>query len=161
MINDIGDGGGALYRYTVLVGFLLLVIGAGTYIGLATAPDGWYLELDKPSFNPPNWVFAPAWLTLYVLIAVAGWRVWLSAPRGPAMALWWGQLALNWLWSPTFFSLHQVWAAFAVILVLWLLIIAFIARVRVTDKLAAWLFAPYLAWVSFAAILNLSIGVLN
>src|SRR5262245_48389388 len=95
-----------------LILFLALVLGGGTAIGLLTGPTDWYQQLQKPSFNPPPFVFAPVWSTLYVLIAVAGWRVWRDRARTP-MTLWWVQLALNFLWSPLFFSAHQIGGAFA------------------------------------------------
>lgn len=144
-----------------LILFLAVVIGAGTLIGIATAPGEWYDGLTKPEFNPPNWIFAPVWTLLYIAIAVAGWRVWHKAPDGAAMKLWVAQLVLNWAWSPLFFSLHFVWPALAVILLIAALIIAFIVAARYDDHVASWLFVPYLAWVSFASLLNFSIAVLN
>lgn len=141
--------------------FLFVVIVVGSVIGVATAPGTWYAALHKPPLNPPNWVFAPVWLALYVCIAVAGWRMWMREPNGPAFRLWTGQLVLNWLWSPVFFTLHEPWLAFAVITLIWGLIVAFIRVAGRRDRVAAWLFVPYLAWVSFAAWLNLGVVVLN
>ena len=147
--------------WVLLVVFLVMVIGIGGLIGSQSAPGGWYQNLAKPPFNPPNWVFAPAWLILYILIAIAGWRIFSLDRNGLAMKLWYGQILLNWLWTPTWFVLHLIWPAFVVILALWLLIIAFIVVARRRDALSAWLFVPYLLWVSFAGLLNLSIGILN
>lgn len=144
----------------LLAGFLVVVIGVGALIGVTTAPGEWYQSLDKPVFNPPNWVFAPVWFALYVLIAIAGWRTFLREPGGMAMKLWGGQMLLNWLWSPVF-SLHWLWPAFVVIAALWVTVVAFITASRHDDTVSAWLFAPYLAWISFAAVLNLSIAILN
>ncbi len=141
--------------------FLLVVIGVGSVIGVLTAPGEWYAGLAKPPFNPPSWLFAPVWLALYVGIAVAGWRTWRRAPAGPAMALWVGQMLLNWLWTPVFFALHLPWPAFGVIVVLLGLIVAFIAARWRSDRVAAWLFVPYAAWVSFATLLNGAIAWLN
>jgi len=145
----------------ILTGFLVVVIGVGALIGISTAPGEWYASLDKPPFNPPNWVFGPVWFALYVLIAVAGWRTFLAEPNGSGMKLWYGQMALNWLWSPTWFTLHQPWLAFAVILGILGCIAAFIGNRWTRDRLAAWLFVPYAAWVSFATLLNLSVALLN
>lgn len=144
-----------------LVVFLAVVIGVGTLIGIATAPGSWYAELEKPFFTPPNGVFGPVWFALYVLIAIAGWRTFLAEPTGSGMKLWAGQMLLNWMWSPLWFGLHQTWLAFAVILGILALTLAFIAQRWNRDRLSAWLFVPYAAWVGFASVLNLSIALLN
>lgn len=141
--------------------FVVLVLGGGLAIGWLTPPDAWYAQLTKPAFNPPGWVFGPVWSVLYVLIAVAGWRVWRRDRSSAAMWLWWTQLALNFLWSPTFFAAHRIGVAFAVILLLLAAILAFIATAWRQDRVAAWLFTPYAAWVAFAALLNGSILALN
>jgi len=149
-------------RALVLLGvFLAVVIGVGALIGVSTAPGEWYANLQKPPFNPPNWIFGPVWFALYVLIAVAGWRTFLAEPKGAAMKLWYGQMVLNWLWSPVWFSLHLLWPAFAVIAAMLLLIVLFISNRWTRDRISAWLFVPYAAWVAFASLLNLSIAVLN
>jgi len=141
--------------------FLAVVIGVGALIGASTAPGAWYEQLDKPPFNPPNWLFGPVWFVLYVLIAIAGWRTFLSEPRGLGMKLWVGQMLVNWAWSPTWFSLHLLWPAFAIISVMLVLIVLFIANRWPRDRVSALLFLPYAAWVGFAALLNLSIAILN
>jgi len=145
----------------VLVLFLLVVIVVGGLIGIANVPGPWYQSLAKPPFNPPNWVFAPVWFTLYVLIAIAGWRTFEAAPRSARMVLWGGQMLLNWTWSPVWFTLHALWPAFAVIAAILLLILAFIASSWRRDRVSAVLFIPYALWVSFASALNLSIALLN
>jgi benzodiazapine receptor len=141
--------------------FLVMVIGVGALIGTQSVPGEWYQSLAKPPFNPPNWIFGPVWFTLYVMIAVAGWRTFLAEPNGTSMKLWYGQMALNWLWSPTWFSLHWLWPAFVVIISILALIVLFIANCWQRDRLSAVLFLPYAAWVSFASLLNLSIAILN
>ncbi|RYH13425.1 MAG: tryptophan-rich sensory protein [Alphaproteobacteria bacterium] len=141
--------------------FLLVVIGVGAVIGVSTAPGEWYAGLDKPPFNPPNWIFGPVWFTLYVLIAVAGWRTFMTEPNGTGMKLWYGQMALNWLWSPTWFGLHLIWPAFIVIVAIDLVVLAFIANRWSRDRASALMFVPYAAWVLFASVLNLSIAILN
>jgi tryptophan-rich sensory protein len=144
-----------------LILFLVLVLGGGLAIGFLTAPGEWYAGLGKPGFNPPNWLFAPVWTVLYVLIAVAGWRVWRKDASGWPMWLWCAQLLLNLLWSPTFFAAHQIGVAFLVILLLLVSILAFIFTAWRQDRAAAWLFIPYTAWVGFASVLNGSILVMN
>ena len=146
---------------TALVLFLVIVVGGGLAIGSVTVPGGWYQALEKPPFNPPNWIFGPVWTILYVFIAVAGWRVWRSDPQGPALKVWVLQLLLNFAWSPTFFRLHQVALALAIVAALLVSILVFIALARRVDRPAAWLFVPYAAWVAFATLLNGSILVLN
>lgn len=148
-------------RWLSLSGFLLLVIGGGLMIGYVTAPGEWYARLAKPSFNPPGWIFGPVWTVLYVLIAVAGWRTFERDRRGWPMRLWWAQLALNFLWSPVFFATHRIGLGFAVILLLFAVILAFVAMTRRQDRVAAWLLAPYAAWVAFASVLNGAIWMSN
>jgi tryptophan-rich sensory protein len=141
--------------------FLLLVVGGGLAIGLVSQPGPWYEGLAKPAFNPPDWIFAPVWTVLYILIAVAGWRVWQKDRHSVAMRLWWIQLLFNFVWSPTFFVLHSLPLALTVILLLLVSIVAFIVAAARLDRIAAGLFLPYLAWVAFATVLNASLMVLN
>ncbi|MEX0404474.1 TspO/MBR family protein [Aquibium sp. LZ166] len=148
-------------RTTTIVVFLALVLGGGLTIGYLNTPGEWYANLAKPPFNPPNWLFAPAWTILYVLIGIAGARTWRRAPKSAAMAAWWAQLGLNFLWSPVFFTLHIIGAAFLVILALLAAIILFIVIAWRIDRVAAMLFLPYLAWVAFASLLNGAILWLN
>ncbi len=140
--------------------FIALVLGGGILIGVLTPPDQWYAALAKPPFNPPGWIFAPAWTLLYILIAVAGWRTWQRGPRSAAMAVWCVQLALNFLWSPVFFGAHRPGAALFVVAALLATILAFIAMRWPRDRIAALCFTPYAAWVAFATLLNGAIWVL-
>lgn len=141
--------------------FVALSVGGGLLIGAFNMPGEWYAALEKPPFNPPGWLFGPVWTTLYILIGIAGWRVWENARSSVSMMLWWAQMALNFAWSPLFFSLHQIAAALAVILVLLAVIVAFITLTWRRDRTAAMLFLPYAAWVGFASLLNGSILALN
>ncbi len=144
-----------------LAAFILLVVVGGGAIGTLTAPGVWYAGLEKPPFNPPNWLFAPVWFVLYVMIGIAGWRVWRAHHDTPAMVVWWVQLALNFLWSPAFFAAQNIDLALAVIAALLLTIVTFIALTWRRDRTAALLFLPYAAWVSFATLLNGAIWWLN
>jgi tryptophan-rich sensory protein len=151
-----------------LMVFLAASVGGGLAIGFFTLPGEWYARLEKPSFNPPNWIFGPVWTVLYIMIGVAGWRLWRLGETTSRAALafvpvqiWIAQLALNFLWSPTFFRAHRIDLALIVIACLWMTILAFILRARKYDKWAALLFSPYLAWVSFAMVLNAALLVLN
>jgi len=146
-------------RAAIYATFLLAVLGIGLLIGTVTRPEGWYAALAKPSFNPPNWVFAPVWTVLYVMIAIAGARTWESGSGG--LGLWLGQMALNFAWTPVFFGLHRPGLALAIILALLVAILAFIATRWRADRTAALLFVPYAAWVAFAGVLNAAIVALN
>jgi len=141
--------------------FLALVVGGGLAIGFLTAPGEWYAGLAKPSFNPPNWIFGPVWTALYVLIALAGWRTFERDRSGWPMKLWWAQLALNFLWSPTFFAAQRIGLALAIVLLMLAAIVAFIVTSWRRDRVAAMAFVPYAAWVAFASILNAAIFALN
>ena len=144
-----------------LLAFILLTVGGGLLIGVATAPGDWYAGLQKPPFNPPNWVFGPVWTVLYILIAIAGWRIWRRDPHGAAMKFWIAQFALNFIWSPLFFSAHLPGAAFVVIIALLVVILALIMLTLDRERVSAWLLVPYALWVAFAALLNASIWWLN
>ena len=148
-------------RDVSLILFLVLVLGGGLAIGFITAPGGWYAGLTKPGFNPPAWLFGPVWTVLYVLIAVAGWRVRHRHRNRWSMKIWWAQLALNFLWTPVFFGAHQIGLALVVILLMLAAILVFIATAWRLDRVAAWLFVPYAAWVAFASLLNGSIWAMN
>lgn len=143
------------------IAFLVLVMGGGILIGTLTAPGEWYANLNKPPFNPPNWIFAPVWTALYVLIAMSGWRTWEAGKTTAQMKLWWAQLGLNFLWSPAFFVLQMPWIALAVIVALLAVILTFMRRGWTMDRVSAYAFVPYAVWVAFATALNLSIAILN
>lgn len=159
--TDMARSAGLKQSWLALAVFVVVVIGVGSVIGMLTAPGDWYAELDKPFFNPPSWVFAPVWTVLYVLIAIAGWRLWKADSTEVPMKLWVGQLVTNWLWSPVFFLLHLLWPALAVLVVMWVLIVGVILTAWRADRIASWLMMPYLAWVSFAGLLNAAVAWLN
>lgn len=144
-----------------LAAFLILVVGGGLTIGLFTLPGEWYAGLAKPVFNPPNWIFGPVWTILYIMIAVAGWRIYEANHSSAAMKLWWAALVLNFVWSPSFFGAQQLGLALAIILSLLVVILAFILTSQKIDKPASLLFVPYAAWVGFASLLNGAIFMLN
>lgn len=143
------------------LGFLVLVAGGGLLIGYSFLPGAWYQSLLKPPMTPPNWLFAPAWTTLYVLIAIAGWALFSRPEEQTGKRAWVLQLVLNFIWSPVVFGAHNLALGLAIILVLWLTIVFFIVHGWGRYRLPAALFLPYLAWVSFAAYLNGGLLVLN
>ncbi|KTR05798.1 CrtK/TspO family sensor protein [Aureimonas ureilytica] len=143
-----------------LVIFLAVSLGGGAWIGTIARPDGWYRHLAKPWFNAPDWIFAPVWSVLYVLIALAGWRIWQSKNR-KALSAWVIQMALNFLWPPLFFNAHATLPALVVILGLLASILIFLGRTGERDRFAFWCFVPYAVWVSYASLLNAAILKLN
>jgi len=145
----------------VIATFVVVVCVVGGIIGVNSAPDVWYQSLTKAPWNPPNWVFAPVWFTLYIMIGIAGGRTFLRDASSPRMLLWTLQMILNWAWTPTWFTLHLPWPAFALILAVLLLIVSFIGTSWKTDRVSALLFVPYAVWVAFASTLNLAIAILN
>jgi translocator protein len=140
---------------------------AGALGSLATSPNipTWYAGLAKPGFTPPNWAFPAAWTILYLMMAAAVWRVLsrpLAAPgRSGAIAAFFVQLVLNALWSWAFFALRSPLSGLVVIVLLVVAIVETIRRLAALDRVAAWLLAPYLAWVLYATALNLAIWRLN
>lgn len=146
------------------LGTWLAVSFSAALMGGLFMPGDWFSSLQKPSWNPPGWIFGPVWTTLYILMAVAAWLVWRqggwSKQRKPLL-IFLVQLALNAAWTPLFFGLHQPGLALLDIALLWLAIIATIWAFRRVHLIAAALLIPYLAWVSFAAFLNYTIWQLN
>lgn len=136
----------------------------GSVFTMSAIPT-WYAALARPELSPPNWVFGPVWTTLYVLMGIAAFLVWRRGLERRdvkiALAIFIGQLALNTLWSIIFFGLKNPGAAFIEIIFLWLAILATIIAFAKISKPAAWLLAPYILWVSFAAYLNFAIWRLN
>jgi len=156
--------------FLALVLFLVICFGTAAFGG-QFAPGAWYAALEKPAWNPPAWVFAPVWTLLYAMMAVAGWLVWrgggsvvggAGAPsRGIALGVYALQLVLNGAWSWLFFGLQRPGLAFAEIVALWLAILATTVLFWRVKPLAGALLVPYLAWVAFAAVLNLALWRLN
>ena len=144
-----------------LLVFVVGVVGIGWLIGATNLPGEWYAALAKPGFVPPNWAFPVAWTILYIMIAVAGWRTFRREPSGRAMQVWAAQLALNFVWSPAMFTMHQIGAALVILICLFVAIVTYISLEMSRDRLAAALFAPYAAWVAFAGLLNAAIWRLN
>jgi len=150
----------------VIVSIILCEL-AGVIGALFTTPSipGWYAGLVKPSFNPPNGIFAPVWTALYALMGLAAWLVYAKGAKRPevkrALTVFAVQLVLNVLWSIVFFGAHQVFAAVVVILLLWAAILWTILLFRGISRAAAYLLVPYILWVSFASVLTVSVYLLN
>jgi translocator protein len=154
-------------RFIGIAASILICESAGIIGSLFTRPaiPGWYAGLTKSPFNPPGWIFGPVWVTLYALMGIAAWLVYEKGKGREgvkkALAVFIAQLVLNTLWSIMFFGVHNILAAVTIIVALWILILAAIVLFHRISKPAAWLLAPYLLWVSFAAFLNISLYVLN
>jgi len=153
--------------YTKIAICVVICIVAGFTSGSLTA-DGiqnWYSTLNKPFFNPPNWIFAPVWTILYILIGIAVAMIWHKGFKQSgvkiAIGLFIAQFAVNLLWSPIFFNLQAPTIALIIIIILWFLILMTIMHFNKLDKIAGRLLIPYFLWVSFASILNGAIVYLN
>lgn len=146
-----------------LVISVVLCLIAGVIGGLFTAESipTWYAQLQKPAFNPPNWVFGPVWTTLYVLMGVSFYLIWEKEKNKTPAVIFGVQLLFNVLWSILFFGLRSPFYAFIEIIALWMMIAATILAFHSIDKRASLLLVPYILWVSFAAFLNFSIWQLN
>ena len=146
-----------------LAGWLALSFAAAA-VGGFFLPGEWYAGLQKPSWNPPNWIFGPVWTALYTIMAIAAWLIWKRggfAGQNVALSLFLAQLLFNALWSPLFFGLRQPALAFADILLLWLTLLGTVAAFWKVRPLAGALLVPYLAWVAFASALNFALWRLN
>lgn len=140
--------------------FLAACFAAGA-TGALFPPGKWYEDLNKPTWTPPNWLFPVAWTALYLLMAGAGARAAVSPDNAVAMALWALQIALNGLWTPVFFGLRRIRLGLVVLVGLWIAVFWGMIELWQVDWLAGLMFVPYLAWVSVAGALNLSVMRLN
>jgi translocator protein len=131
------------------------LVGCAAITGALFPTGDWYEALNRPSWTPPNWVFPIAWTILYFMIAIAGWRVWKAAGFGPALIVWGLGVAFNAAWSWIMFGEHQIGWALADLIAMGISIVLFIALAWPIDRTAAYLFLPYLVWVTYAGALNL------
>lgn len=142
-----------------------LVVGGTSGFFTVAGVESWYQAINKPSWNPPNWVFGPVWTSLYILMGVALFLVWKADTSAElkkiAVGLFAIQLLLNFCWSFIFFYLQQPGCAVVELAALWLFILLTIFAFAQVNKTAAWLLVPYISWVSFAGILNYTIWKLN
>ncbi|MFA5135836.1 MAG: TspO/MBR family protein [Patescibacteria group bacterium] len=152
-------------RFLKLITSVVACMSIGALGGWFTASSvrTWYVTLEKPFFSPPNWVFAPVWTVLYIMMGVSFYIIWTSKKgnRKKAVAFFFIQLVLNFLWSLVFFGLRLPLLAFFDIVLLWIAIVASILQFHKISKPSAYLLLPYFLWVSFASLLNLSIVILN
>ncbi len=144
------------------IGISELAGGIGSFFTVSAIP-AWYATLRKPALNPPSWLFAPVWVTLYLLMGISLWLIWKSNAKEKSRAMWLFaiQLALNAIWSPIFFGANAIGNALVIIVLLWAAIVLTILVFKNISKTAAWLLVPYILWVSFAGYLNYSLWQLN
>jgi translocator protein len=142
-----------------------VAVGATAGLFTATGVDSWYQTINKPSWNPPSWIFAPVWTSLYVMMGIAFYLVWKSdnseVLKKTAISLFAVQLILNFFWSFIFFNQQQPGWALVEIIAMWIFILLTIFAFAQVSKPAAWLLVPYISWVSFATVLNYTIWQLN
>lgn len=144
---------------------LPLIVGAVAGLFTTSEINGWFQTINKPSWQPPNWVFGPVWTALYLLMGIAFYLIWKSnAPKAKkriAIILWIIQLVFNFFWSFIFFKQHQIDWALGEIVVLWFFILLTMVSFSRIRQIAAWLMVPYISWVTFATLLTLTIYQLN
>lgn len=153
-------------QFLKLIVAIAVPLSIGAFAGMFTseAIPGWYASLNRPSFNPPNWIFGPVWTLLYLLMGVSLYLIWKqekSRERNLAMLIFIVQLVLNFAWSFIFFYFNYIGLALVEISLLWLSIVAMLVLFYKIKPLAAYLNIPYLMWVSFATALNLGYFLLN
>jgi benzodiazapine receptor len=155
-----------LIKFLKLASSVILSLLIGGVSGIATSGEinGWYQNLNKPSFNPPNWVFGPVWTLLYLLMGVSLYLIWIlpaSKEKNKAIVVFFVQMTLNFFWSFLFFKFKLMGWAFVEIVILWVLIIWTISLFYKLKKSAGLINIPYLLWVTFASFLNLAYFLLN
>ncbi len=142
-----------------------VILGGVSGLFNVSAIDGWYQTINKPSWNPPSWIFGPVWTTLYVMMGIALYLVWKaeasSILKKTAITLFVIQFILNFFWSFIFFYQQEMGWALVEIIVMWVFILLTIFAFANVSKTAAWLLVPYICWVSFATILNYTLWHLN
>ncbi len=149
-----------------LIVSIVLILGIGSLGAVFTTSEipTWYAGLQKPSFNPPNYLFGPVWSVLYLLMGISFYLIWeqpAASIKSTAITLFIIQFALNFCWSIIFFKYHQLGWALVEIIAMWLFILLTIVWFAKLNKTAAWLLVPYISWVSFATLLNFALWRLN
>ena len=151
-------------KFLSFVLFFIVTFSASFIGGLVTYTfkEPWYSELTKSNFNPPDWIFAPVWTTLYLMMTLAIWFFWHSKNREMnTIYIYFIHIVFNTTWSVVFFGFHNIFLALVNLIILVLLIVILILRFRLVNKVSSYLMIPYLLWSSFALFLNYSLLVLN
>ena len=150
-------------KYLSLFLILLITFIASAIGGFTTASfkEPWYSEIILPSFNPPSWVFAPVWTTLYIMMSIAIWKIWINSFNEKILKLYLVHLFFNSIWSVIFFGFHQIGIALINLVIILIFIVLLIKEYFKKDKISFYLMIPYFIWSSYALILNFSIFLLN
>ena len=150
-------------KYLSLFLILLITFIASAIGGFTTTSfkEPWYSEIILPNFNPPSWVFAPVWTTLYIMMSVAIWRIWISTFELKLLKLYFIHLFFNATWSIVFFGFHKIGFALINLIIILIFIIILIQRYLIRDKISFYLMIPYFLWSIYALILNSTIFILN
>ena len=151
-------------KFLSFILFFIITFSASFIGGLVTISfkDPWYSQLIKSNFNPPDWIFAPVWTTLYLMMTLAIWFFWHSKNRNlNTIYLYFIHILFNTTWSIVFFGLHQILLALIVLLILIILIIILILKFKRVNKVSSYLMIPYLLWSCYALFLNLNLYILN
>ena len=144
--------------FILLITFLASAIGGFT---TTSFKEPWYSQIILPSFNPPSWVFAPVWTTLYIMMSVAIWKIWINSFDLKLLKLYFIHLFFNGTWSIVFFGFHQIGLALVNLIIIIIFIIMLMKKYLARDRLSFYLMIPYFLWSSYALILNSSIFLLN
>ena len=144
--------------FILLITFLASAIGGFT---TTSFKEPWYSQIILPSFNPPSWVFAPVWTSLYVMMSIAIWKIWINSFDLELLKLYFIHLFFNGTWSVVFFGFHQIGLALVNLIIIIIFIIMLMKKYLMKDKLSFYLMIPYFLWSSYALILNCSIFLLN
>ena len=150
-------------KYLSLLLILLITFIASAIGGFTTAvfKEPWYSEIILPSFNPPSWVFAPVWTTLYILMSIAIWRIWIKFFDRKILNIYFFHLLFNATWSVVFFGFHQIELALINLIIILIFVIVLMKIYLNKDKLSFFIMVPYFLWASYALVLNASIVILN
>ena len=144
--------------FILLITFLASAIGGFT---TTSFKEPWYSQIILPSFNPPSWVFAPVWTTLYIMMSVAIWKIWINSFDLKLLKLYFVHLFFNGTWSIVFFGFHQIGLALINLIIIIVFIIMLMKNYLIRDRFSFYLMIPYFLWSSYALILNSSIFLLN
>ena len=150
-------------KYLYLFLILLITFIASAIGGFTTTSfkEPWYSEIILPSFNPPSWVFGPVWTTLYIMMSIAIWKIWINSFDSSILKLYFIHLFFNGTWSIAFFGFHQIGLALINLVIILIYIILLMKKYLNRDKVSFYLMMPYFLWSSYALVLNSSIFILN